>query len=266
MDPKSNNRKGSGVSDLRTFQGAFSAAIRSDSFDGPIGGAADEDAWRFNVYRNSFFHGLIEQLREAYPAVAHMLGDEGFAVVARGYLVYHPPTTRSLALFGAEFPAYIAGISLTQDDAVLCALATLDRAYLESLHAADRSVLDPGGLAALGEGVAEARFVKHPAARIVQSQIPLVDHWRANRGGGNLPNDPSETAAQGALVTRPNLSVQVAALSEAEAAFGIDLFGGKPVSHAFETAEGLEPGFDIAETFRRFLTAGAFTAVTSPQG
>ncbi len=254
------------MSALRDFQGTFSAAIRSDTFDGPIDCAAHKDAWRFGVYRNNFFHGLLEQLREAYPSVAQILGNDGFAVVARGYLVHFPPTSRSLALFGEDFPAYLAGISLTQDDAVVCGLARLDRAYLEVLHAEDLPVLDPAWLAELGDTLAEAEFVKHPAAQIIPSQIPLVDHWRARRAGGDVLSDPPDTEALCALVTRPKLTVHVAALREEEAAFGLELFSGQSVSYAFETAMALNPGFDITETFRRFLTAGTFTAVISPEG
>ena len=255
------------MSRLRAFQSKFCAAIKSDSFDGPIDGAAEKDAWRFGVYRNNFFHGLIEQLREAYPSVAQILGDEGFAVVARGYLVHFPPTARSLALFGEQFPAYLASISLTQDDAVLCGLAKLDRAYLEALHAEDLPVLDPVSLAELGDALVDARFVKHPATHIIPSQISLIDHWRVKRGGPENANPQhSETGAQcalAALVTRPKLTVQVAEITEAEAAFGIDLLDGKPVSHAFETALGLNSAFDITEAFRTFLAAGAFAEVSS---
>ncbi len=250
------------MSTLRAFQKDFSAAVKADDPRARPQGLSDDQAWRFDVYRNNFFYGLIEQLKEAYPAIRSYLGDDGFVAVARGFLVHYPPSQRSLALFGGDFPDYLAQIPLTKDDPAICDLARAERARLEALHAADALVLDPGRLQELGDTLLAARFVQHDAARLVTSQIPLIDHWRVNRpGSGGAVSQNTATGAQAVLVTRPKLSVQICALTIAEARFGSELFDGKPVAEAFETALTCDDAFDITETFRKFLAAGAFKNV-----
>lgn len=246
---------------LQKFQSDFAEAIRADAPNATPGQVVVNHAWRFSVYRNNFFHGLIEQLREAYPVVHQVLGGEGFTAVARGYLVHHPPATRSLALFGDAFPKYLALISLTKDDPLICDMARLERAWLEALHAADARPLNPESLTTLGDRLVEARFGPHPAARLLTSQISVVDHWRVRRSGTN-PSTPQNvgTGAQGALVTRPRQSVQVCPLSVPEAIFGRCLFEGVPVSEAVDQA-ARDDAFDITEAFRKFLAAGAFSTV-----
>ncbi len=247
--------------DLQSFQSDFAKAVRADDPNARPDLIDGDQGWRFGVYRNNFFHGLIAQLKEAYPVVHQILGDEGFAVVARGYLVHHPPTTRSLALFGDAFPAYLASISLTKDDPLLSDMARLERAWLEALHAADARPLNPESLTTLGDRLAEARFGPHPAARLLTSQISVVDHWRVRRSGTIPPTSQNVgTGAQGALVTRPRQSVQVCPLSVPEAIFGRNLFDGAPVSEAVDQA-ACDDAFDITEAFRKFLAAGAFSSV-----
>lgn len=247
------------MKNLYAFQKDFAAAVGADDPEARPDGLSVDASWRFNVYRNNFFHGLIEQLKEAYPEVCRILGEDAFNTIARGFLIYHPPRTRSLALFGGEFPGYLAQISLTKDNALVCDMARLERAWLEALHAADEDILDPAGLAAIGENLTEARFAKHDAAAIVTSQIPLLDHWRVRRGGTPVQKGQNSGAgAQAALVTRPRLNVQIRLLTKTETTFGLQIFDGAPVSEAFDKAIDCDDAFDITEAFRTFLAAGAF--------
>ncbi len=250
------------MTDLHGFQSDFSGAVKADDPGARPKDLNDDVSWRFNVYRNNYFHGLIEQLKEAYPEVRRLLGDEGFTVVAKGFLVKNPPEVRSLALFGKGFPEYLAALPATQDSPLLYHMARLERAWLEALHAADQMPLDPSGLAQLGEKLPETRFDRHAAAHIITSQIPLLDHWRVRQPGTQAPEPQnSEAGAQAVLVTRPKLSVQICTLTKSEVTFGEGLFEGKPVSEAFEKAINCDDAFDITEAFRTFLAAGAFAGV-----
>lgn len=246
--------------DLGAFQKEFARAVRAESVQAQPTFLRDDNAWRFSVYRNNFFNGLIEQLKEAYPTVRQILGEEAFFKTARRFLIENPPTSRSLALFGEGFPHYLSAHPETNQNIVACDMAHLERAWLEALHAGDADPLAPETLASVGERLPEARFVPHPAARIVASQVSIVDHWRVRRPGNDGPTSQiGEVGAQGALVTRPKLSVQISVLTNAERVFGENLFRGEPVSLSFDDAVNSDPAFDLTQAFRKYLVAGAFT-------
>ena len=63
---------------LQTFQADFAAAlIASDPAARPKG-FSSKAAVRFRIYRNNFYHGLSQQLAEAYPVVRRLVGDGFF--------------------------------------------------------------------------------------------------------------------------------------------------------------------------------------------
>ena len=186
-----------------------------------------------------------------------------FSATASAFLEAHAPRTRSLALFGGEFPGFLGGFPPAESLPYLPDVARLERAWLEALHAADAAPLAPAALAELGETLAEAHFAAHPAARIVTSDYPIVDLWRANQPGVDPGQRSLEAIAQGALITRPRLGVEVRVLSPARAAFGSSLLAGQDVVTAYERASQIDGCFEVTAAFRELLVAGAFSQAQS---
>ena len=251
--------------DLYAFQAEFAAAMASRDAACPrtLAGAAAE---RFRIYRNNFYHGLGEQLAQAYPAVRRLVGDRFFVAMAREYVAAHPPRTRSLVLFGRSFPGFLKSFSPAASLPYLPDVAMLERAWLEALHAPDIEPLAPGPLRQLGQELVKARFDAHPAARIVTSDYPIVEIWRANQGYNTSAQRGIDAVGQAALVTRPKLHVEVRTLSVAEAHFARGLFAGKDVVAAFEGTPRAGEYFDVTATFGALLTAGAFARIDSADG
>jgi hypothetical protein len=251
---------------LQTFQAEFAAALASGDPAARPKGFSSKAAARFRIYRNNYYHGLSQQLAEAYPVVRRLVGDEFFFATARAFLEAHAPRTRSLALFGGEFPSFLEEFPPAASLPYLPDVARLERARLEALHAADAAALAPAALAGQGQALAEVRFVAHPAARIVTSDYPIVDLWRANQPEVDPGRCSFESAAQSALITRPQLRVEVCPLSAAQAAFGRSLLAGEDVVAAFERASQTDECFDVTAAFRELLVAGAFAHMDSLAG
>ena len=252
----------SGLS-LQHFQADFAAALASGNPAARPEALAGEAAERFRIYRNNFYHGLSQQLAEAYPVVRRLVGDAFFFAAARAFLEVHAPRTRSLVLFGREFPGFLAGFPPATSLPYLPGVARLERAWLAALHAADAAPLAPAILAGQGQALAEARFGAHPAARIVTSDYPIVDLWLANQPEAEPGSRSFEAIAQSALITRPQLHVEVRVLSPAQAAFGSSLFVGEDVVTAYERASQTDECFDVTAAFRELLVAGAFAQTHS---
>src|SRR5262249_54882793 len=84
---------------------------------------ADVDAWfvgderldpiaRLDIYANMSFFRLRDVLREQFPAVAAIAGDDAFHDFVTDYLVACPPGHPSIERAGARLPGYLAGHAL----------------------------------------------------------------------------------------------------------------------------------------------------------
>ncbi len=275
------------VGSIEEFQFDFARAVRDPKAElSPGLGIATGDAWRFSIYRNNYYHGLIETLTEAYPSVATYLSEESFRKIALSYLQRSVVTEVSLALIAKDFPDFLGRANLADLAGLLSDLARLDRAYLEALHAPDQSTLNPTKLQNFGERIADAQFNFHSATRILSANRPLVKIWREvlgyldpqdgkkdgkEDGKKNGKKDGKQTEEQqegsvlqdaggaiyGALITRLAHQVSVRPMTAAATQFGLVLTEGATVTQAFEKATAVDPAFDLTQAFSIYLEAGA---------
>lgn len=75
------------------------AAIQSDGLD---------PAARIGIYRNHAFATLGASLRGTFPVVCRLVDERFFAYAAHEYLREHPPHSRCLAEYGADFADFLA--------------------------------------------------------------------------------------------------------------------------------------------------------------
>ena len=247
---------------LAELQADFAAKLRDSSPGAAPDGFPDAAARRFRVYRNNVRVALVEALAAAYPAVLGLVGTEFFERMALVYASDRPATERTLNLYGEEFADFIAGFAPARELPYLADVARLERAVLEARHAADAPALDPAALTALGAGLASARLIPHPATRLVRSEYPVAEIWRANTG--DTPPEGElvvEAGAAGALALRPALAVSVESLTPGRCAFAEALLAGGDLAAAHGAAASLEEEFDVIPAFRDLLAAGAFAGV-----
>jgi hypothetical protein len=225
---------------------------------GPRGKAAIK---RYNVYRNNVTVSLINALAATYPAVQRITGVEFFRAMARFHVRATPPTSPLLFEYGRDFPAFIEGYEPAQDMPWLADTARIERAWLDAYHAADAPPLSPNALADVpSDGLADLVFAAHPAARILRSAYPAVAIFAMNRVEGPVAPLRS-SAAEDALITRPDMEVAVRLLPPGGAAFLKGLIAGQTLGTAAATAFGETPSFDLAANIAGMIEAGVFTAI-----
>jgi hypothetical protein len=242
---------------LHALQADFAAALTARDPGAHPKGLDREEAARFRIYRNNYLHGLSQQLAESYPVVRRLVGDAFFFAMAREYLWERAPRTRPLALFGQELPEFLRHFPPVASLAYLPDVALLERARLEALHAADAAPLTSADLSGAGRWLGIDRFVAHPATRIVTSDYPIVNLWRAHQPEMD-PRGRSFTAvSQSALITRPQLRVEVRQLSPAESAFARRLLERENAHSAGERPPEANDEFVETGAFCKLLAAGA---------
>jgi Putative DNA-binding domain len=227
---------------------------------GPGGKAALK---RYNVYRNNVTASLIEALAAIYPTVQRITGVEFFCAMARVHVRAMPPTSPLLFEFGRNFPAFIEGFEHTQDTPWLADTARIERAWLDAYHAADAPPLSPDALAAVApDRLGDLVFTPHPATRIVRSPYPAVTIFAANRVSGPVTPVRS-SAAEDALITRPEMDVVVRRLPPGGAAFLTNLIDGMTLQAAAAAAFADASSFDLPAGIAALVEAGVFTSILS---
>ena len=156
----------------------------------PGGGFSVED--RIALYRDMFLFRQVDALREDFPALAALLGDELFVEVAREFLRAHPSRHHSLARLGAPLPAFLAGHPLRAERPDLADLARLEWARAEAFVAPDEVPCAPDALASAGESLPDRRLLLARHLRPVRVQHDVLPLQAALRAG-EAPPPPSPT-------------------------------------------------------------------------
>jgi hypothetical protein len=138
-----------------------------------------EPAERLDVYRNMYFLRLLEVLREDYPQLAQLLGDDAFADLARAYLTAHPSRHPSVRHVGDALPEFLAASAPAELPACAADLARLEWARREVFDAPDATPLTAGDLAGLDPArVAELPLELVPACTTLIAAWPVHEVWK----------------------------------------------------------------------------------------
>lgn len=241
-------------------QAEFRAALLDPGRPAPAG-LTDPDGRpagrRFDVYRNNVTVSLTEALRQAFPVVRKLVGDEFFTAMAREHLRAHPPTSPVLMFYGRAMPAFLETFPPVGHLPYLADVARLELALRESYHAADAAALPPGALQDLApEAFLAARFTLAPAVRLVASRWPVHAIWSANMRGTPVP---TAAEAQEVLILRPQFDAEPLLLPIGAAPFVAALLAGRTVAEALEAA----PAFDLTATLGLLIGGNAITGLST---
>jgi len=164
------------VSALLELQRAFAGAMLDENARAVWPHIADEGfsaGERLRVYRNTCRSTLIETLRLTYPAVERLVGREYFERAAGKFVERHPARNGYLNEYGAEFPAFLAGLKAARELAYLPDVARFEWALSVAANAEDRAVLEPGALLAVEtQHHAALRFEPHPSVSCLELSFP----------------------------------------------------------------------------------------------
>lgn len=237
--------------DPAQFQQSFGAALAA-----PTGLIADPALTRaLTIHRNTSTKAAMEALSDNYPVVRQICGDEAFAACALAFIVHSPPRDPRLCLYGQEFDRFIDAYAPFVALPYLADLARLEQLHIETLFAADAEAMDAGAAA---RGLDLARpLALHPATRFAAFDHPAAILWLAHQ-----PDAPETALDQidwrpgAALVTRPDLTVQVLDIDWATLAFLQACAEDRPLAEA--AAEAVQAGGDLPALFSTLITAGAF--------
>ena len=245
-------------------QRVFATALLDPDRDIPEGLVTPEGqpaGKRFGIYRNNVTVSLVNALAEIFPTVQNLVGEEFFRAMARLYVQDHPPASRLLFEYGANFADFIEGFAPAADLAFLPDVARLERLWLDSFHAADAVPLDGSVLQRVApEQLAGLTFVAHPATRLFRGTNAAVTIMARDRAGEPLDGlDPF--VAEDGFITRPAYDPEIRHLPQGGADFIGLLLEGRTLGEAAGAALSADPGFNLPAAISAIIEAGAFSKV-----
>lgn len=211
---------------------------------------------RFDVYRNNVTVSLTEALRQAFPVIRKLVGEEFFTAMAREHVRAHPPTSPLMMHYGRNMPVFLENFPPVQHLGYLPDIARLELALRESYHAADAAPVPAEALQALSPDVLTAsRLTLAPSIRLIRSRWPIHAIWSANMRGTDAPK---AAVAEDVLIARPDYDPEPHCLPDGAAPFIAALIGGETVADALEAG----PEFDLIAMLGLLLATRAIVEIT----
>ena len=166
---------------LHDLQQGFADAVlgRGDAVAAWVVGAGIEPTARLRIYRNTVANTLTAALRESYPAVLALVGDDFFDVMAERYRLEHPSTCGNLQHFGGALAGFIQAMPEARTLGYLADVARLD--WLRQLTAlsADAEPVDAvRSAAAAAVAPDRLRIGLHPSLHLLRSAYPVLTLWQ----------------------------------------------------------------------------------------
>jgi len=97
---------------------------------------------RLAIYKNNVHHSLGLSLKDLFPSVVKVLGNEFFTALSQAFIARNPPNTSSLIFFGKEFINFLSNFEHTKEYLYLSDLAAIDYYRHQSYHAKDQDIVN----------------------------------------------------------------------------------------------------------------------------
>jgi Putative DNA-binding domain len=257
------------MTDLAQFQQAMSLYVLGDEQQGPsLSQWVNPEALsqRLTIHANNTALGLAAVLRDLFPVITRLVGDDFFAVMARDYIKDHPPERPSLLFWGGSFSTFISSYQPAQTLPYLSDIARLETAWLAAYHASDCPPMDPSILTELPQDRLEwAVFKLHPSLSLIASPFPIDAIWHDNQGDEQSTKTIDLSSGPAMLaVLRPLGDVVLLPLSSGAFAFLTALQLDQPLGVAWQAATKVHNDFSMVQELGLFLSQGLFTGVSIP--
>lgn len=213
------------------------------------------------VYRNNVRASFLRALRDTFPVVHRLVGEEFFRYLAHEYFRAHPASSPLAARYGDRFPKFLESFEAASGLPYLPDTARLELAWLGAYHAAEADVLEPVEvLARLIDAPEAVRVSLHPSTRMMQSSFPVHAIWLHNK---NESREKLKLPASGERIVlkRPAHTVFTETVSSSVFNLLIALAEGRSFSEALTMALESGDGAPPADIVQTIATMNIVTAI-----
>jgi hypothetical protein len=227
------------------------AAIHGDGLD---------PAARVGIYRNHAFATFGASLQGNFPVVCRLVDKRFFAYAAHEYLREHPPHSRCLVEYGADFPDFLADFEPCKALPYLADVARFEWALNIAGTVRKVAPLPRQTLAAVpADEAAYLTLRLQPSLRYLDSPWPIDAIWQANQQN----EVPAVDLASGGASLEIRLVGDVVGWQRLDSptfAFRTALVDGLMLAAAIAAATRRDPAFDVAAAVQQVFAEGLAVA------
>lgn len=219
---------------------------------------------RLEIYATAYFIRIHNSLKEDFPTVHAVVGDESFLKLIREYLSDYPPHHYSLRYAGKFFSRFLRDHSLQKKYVFLADLAHFEWELLEAFDAPDADVLLISDLESCApEAWPDLHLQLVPSAQFVQLEFPVWEirkHYLSTPEHA-FPFEGLRAKTSSVLLWRYEYEVMYREVEEKELALLHLLQKGKVFSAFCEEAEDLigkseEDLLQLTQTLATWVRSG----------
>lgn len=272
MNPIANNANdadraavsGALAAQLQTFARAVTAAEEPADSTALFRPTPQGGPPRLAIYRNAYRARLTDALRENYPVLHRVLGDEAFDELAENFIAARPSHHPSIRWFGGALPEWLAADGDQLPHRALIDLARMEWALCTAFDAADDTPLTVNDLLAHPPEVwPELRFTGHPSLRLIALDWAVEPLWRALTENPEAETAAPVTQPHHLIVWRQNDQTQWRSVEPFEADLLQAALAGESFAELCEraaTTQGEQAAAAVAGHLRVWVEAGLLTS------
>lgn len=204
---------------LQGRQQAFAAAITADGdWAGLLRPTRDGKPPLLHIYRHAFRSRLTEALRDNYPVLHRVLGDEEFDRMAAAYITACPSRRPSIRWFGEELAAFLGREPERLPHPALVDLVRMEWALGTTFDGPEAPALQASTLTQVpAQDWPALRFRPHPTVALLRLDWAVEALWSAVSANPDGDTDPPAALPHHLLVWRRDQRTQWRSMTDDEA-------------------------------------------------
>jgi hypothetical protein len=186
------------------------------------------EAPHLDIYRHAYRARLTDALRENYPVLHRLLGDDTFDEMAEAFIAARPSHQPSIRWFGSELADFLNSTPEHAPHPAAGDLARMEWALCTAFDAADARPLNSDALRDIAaEDWPTLRFTAHPSLRLVPLAWNIEVLWSALSADENADTEAPEALQHHLVIWRHEGRTQWRAMADDEAGILADCLRGE---------------------------------------
>lgn len=219
---------------------------------------------RLAVYQNNFYFSLIEILRDIYPTIYKLTGEDFFKALAREFINSSPPTSPLLYRYGLNFPEFVDNFVALKNFPYMTDVSRLDLLRHQAYYAKDAQSL---GVEDFSQhelaDLSEASVNFHPSTGILISSHAVYNIWESNQESSkeNNAEEINASTPESVLILRSNTIVSTYKLDNATAFFLSKLGKEFSIAQALQLSLENNANFNATAAIDFLISSGICIAI-----
>lgn len=235
---------------MQNLQAEFAEAIMSNEVRSDL----IRPAMNISIHQNNIFSSLLNTLKDIYPLITKLIGEDFFRVTAKEYINCYPSCSGNLHDYGEYFSDFLAEYQPLHDLIYLAEVAQFEWACHTVCFAAEHAPLSIEKLQQFNpDQYEQLHFTLHPASQLIKFHFPILRIIDLCNGDINEVIDVNEGGIN-LLIIRRDLNLSLIPLAAGEFEFLLALHNNATLSQAEKTAVIIQRDFQLDQKLPEWIS------------